>query len=326
MIVRSTEFDLQVRGPSARCEITDVTDGHSSRAPFSVRIGTDREGRLPSVESAAFDVLLTTAERAPPPWIVIARTEFDTQVDMLNHKVPSLGPASAILAQVLRATESLEFEMALNVESFAYSMLQSGAQFHRWMQSRAISTKAKTDDSRLRFTREGDTLTIHLANVAQRNAFDAAMRDALVEALTSACDDPSLQSLEIRGDGPHFSAGGDLQEFGSSTDFVAAHMIRSLRAPARLLQGSRARTVAHLHGACVGAGIEFAAAADHIVAAPDTQCWLPELAMGLIPGAGGTVTIARRIGRMRLLHWALSETRIDAPTALEWGLVDAIAA
>ena len=85
-----------------------------------------------------------------------------------------------------------------------------------------------------------------------------------------------------------------------------------------------ARTTAFLHGACVGAGIEIPAGAGHVVAAPDTRLWLPELQMGLMPGAGGTVTIARRIGQRRMLFWALTGRQIDARTALEWGLVDEV--
>ncbi|MCS6948431.1 MAG: enoyl-CoA hydratase/isomerase family protein, partial [Steroidobacteraceae bacterium] len=60
------------------------------------------------------------------------------------------------------------------------------------------------------------------------------------------------------------------------------------------------------------------------VARSDARFWLPELAMGLIPGAGGTVSIARRIGRHRLLYWALLGERIDAGQALRWGLIDRI--
>jgi enoyl-CoA hydratase/carnithine racemase len=80
-----------------------------------------------------------------------------------------------------------------------------------------------------------------------------------------------------------------------------------------------------LHGACVGAGIELPAYAHRVVAAPDTRILLPEVAMGLIPGAGGTVSIPRRIGRWRTLFLALSGDAVDAATALSWGLVDAIA-
>ena len=57
-------------------------------------------------------------------------------------------------------------------------------------------------------------------------------------------------------------------------------------------------------------------------AKPGTYFWLPEVSMGLIPGAGGTVSLPRRIGRQRTNYFALSQRRIDAETALRWGLID----
>ncbi len=79
---------------------------------------------------------------------------------------------------------------------------------------------------------------------------------------------------------------------------------------------------AEVHGACIGAGIELPAFARRVVAREDTWFQLPELAMGLVPGAGGTVSIPRRIGRQRTAWLALTSQRIDAETAWRWGLVD----
>ena len=75
----------------------------------------------------------------------------------------------------------------------------------------------------------------------------------------------------------------------------------------------------------MGGGIELAAFADHIVAHPETAIALPEISLGLIPGAGGTVSITRRIGRHRTAALALTGQTIGADTALRWGLVDTIA-
>jgi len=61
-----------------------------------------------------------------------------------------------------------------------------------------------------------------------------------------------------------------------------------------------------------------------VLAAPDTAIALPELLLGLIPGAGGTVSLPRRIGRHRTARLALTGERLDARTALDWGLIDAI--
>jgi enoyl-CoA hydratase/carnithine racemase len=79
-----------------------------------------------------------------------------------------------------------------------------------------------------------------------------------------------------------------------------------------------------VHGACVGAGVELPAFAGRVVARPDARFRLPEVAMGLVPGAGGTVSIPRRIGRQATALLALTGDTIDAPTALALGLVDEI--
>ena len=80
-----------------------------------------------------------------------------------------------------------------------------------------------------------------------------------------------------------------------------------------------------MHGQVQGSGLEMAAFCGWVQCHPDAVLGLPELSLGLIPGAGGTVSITRRIGRWRTAYLVLSGRSIDAATALQWGLVDAIA-
>jgi enoyl-CoA hydratase/carnithine racemase len=75
----------------------------------------------------------------------------------------------------------------------------------------------------------------------------------------------------------------------------------------------------------VGAGVELPAFAGTVVAAENATFRLPEVAMGLIPGAGGTVSLPRRIGRWRTLYLALSGLSLNAASALAWGLADRVA-
>jgi enoyl-CoA hydratase/carnithine racemase len=82
------------------------------------------------------------------------------------------------------------------------------------------------------------------------------------------------------------------------------------------------KTIAHLHGACIGAGIEMTAFAGHVTATEETTFALPEVGFGLVPGAGGTVSIPRRIGRHRAALLAISGYAIHAVRALDWGLID----
>ena len=79
-----------------------------------------------------------------------------------------------------------------------------------------------------------------------------------------------------------------------------------------------------MHGACIGAGIELPAFAGRLTASSDAFFQLPEVAMGLIPGAGGCVSISRRIGRQRTAYMAILGERFPAERALAWGLIDAI--
>jgi enoyl-CoA hydratase/carnithine racemase len=174
----------------------------------------------------------------------------------------------------------------------------------------------------VRVEREGGTLDIVLTRPARLNALDRQMRDELVEALTLATVDPSISRVELRGEGSAFSAGGDLDEFGTRADPATAHLIRLQRSIARALFGLDKLTVAHVHGACIGSGIELAAFCDTVVAARDTKISLPEIGIGLVPGAGGTVSLTRRIGRLRTAWLAFSGCTIDAATAHSWGLVD----
>jgi enoyl-CoA hydratase/carnithine racemase len=166
-------------------------------------------------------------------------------------------------------------------------------------------------------------LVIRLDRPGSRNAFDAAMRDALVEALAFALDHPDAPPVMLGAAGPAFSAGGDLDEFGRAGDPALAHLVRTLRSPARLVHRLGPRLTARLHGACVGAGIEVPAAAHRVVAERGASFRLPEVSMGLIPGAGGTATIPRRIGRNRTCYLAISGARLELAEAIAWGLVDA---
>ena len=169
----------------------------------------------------------------------------------------------------------------------------------------------------------GHTLNITLNRPSKHNAFSREIRDALAEALSIAVSDDSMV-VALRGAGPSFCSGGDLDEFGSFADPAMAHLTRLTRSPTRVAAELATRTTAHLHGACLGAGIEITAFAATIVARPGAYVGLPEIGLGLVPGAGGTVSLPRRIGRHRAALLALTATPIDATTALAWGLIDEI--
>jgi enoyl-CoA hydratase/carnithine racemase len=191
------------------------------------------------------------------------------------------------------------------------------------LRTRAAAPPPDDEASAVRVERLDDRLVITLDRPARHNAFSARMRDELYAALQIAEAEPRL-AVVLRGAGASFSSGGDLDEFGTTPDPATAHLVRTTRSPARALAAVAARVRAEVHGACIGAGIELAALAGTVVARPDAFFELPEIAMGLIPGAGGTATIPRRIGCQRTAWLALTGCRLDAATALAWGLIDAI--
>ena len=232
--------------------------------------------------------------------------------------------SSVTLIQVLRLGDALSPMDALVAESLAYATLQGGAEFARWLERRGARVRRPEPEPPVDVSRDGDRLRIVLNRPRVHNLYNAMMRDALVEALVVAVADPQLR-IEVSGAGRSFCAGGDLAEFGSVSDAATAHLIRSSANAAPYLMALADRISVHAHGACVGAGIELAAFASDLHAADNAFFQLPEVSMGLIPGAGGTVSIVRRIGRQRTAWMALTGERIDAPTALDWGLIDSIA-
>lgn len=269
-----------------------------------------------------YDVLLTATRDAPRPWVTHA--DPPAAADRLARVVAERTESAVALVQVLRMGRNMGPEERLVAESLAYSVLQGGAAFRHWLATTPRGA-ARPSSQPVRLARCGERLTITLDRPWVRNAVDAATRDALCEALTVVLADPSVTRVDLRGDGPAFCSGGDLSEFGTSHDPARAHLLRLDRGPAARLLRCAERVTAHLHGACVGAGIEFAAFAGRVVAAPDTRIRLPEVGMGLIPGAGGTASIPRRIGRHRTAYLALSNTTLTARQALSWGLVDEVA-
>ena len=253
----------------------------------------------------------------------------DTQdeLDRAVAQISSNPTACAVLVQVLRAVGSLGIQEALALESLAYSTLQGGREFARWLTEYRAGQQIRPspqDGDVLLLQRDGERLEIVLNSPRNRNALSTVLRDGLTDAFRLVAMDDTIRRVDVRANGPCFSAGGDLTEFGSARDAAAAHMIRMLRMPARYLEPSADRYHFHLHGACIGAGIELPAFAGRVTAEADSCFQLPELAMGLIPGAGGCVSIPRRIGRQRTVYLAMMNARIDAEQALEWGLVDAI--
>jgi enoyl-CoA hydratase/carnithine racemase len=206
----------------------------------------------------------------------------------------------------------------------AFSTLLASNEFRTWRSTWPVKARDDSGRERVSIDVSGSGIDLRLTRPQVRNAFDAQMRDELSEALGFALRHPDKPVVTLSGEGACFSAGGDLDEFGRADDVGLAHLIRTLRSPARLAHALGERLTVDLHGACFGAGIEVPAAAGQVVARADATFRLPEVSMGLIPGAGGTASLPRRIGRHRTAWLAISGDVLDAQMALAWGLVDAV--
>ena len=173
----------------------------------------------------------------------------------------------------------------------------------------------------LRFETAGPIATVTLDRPECLNAYDVQMRDDLYAVLGAVDDDPGLRVLVLRGRGPAFSAGGDLREFGSAPSPGIARAVRFRRDVWGRLLDLRAATLASVHGAAVGGGMEMALLCDLVLAASDARFALPECGLGMIPGVAGTQTLVRRVGTGRALDVVLSGRVVGAREAMRLGVV-----
>ena len=242
---------------------------------------------------------------------------------VLARQVLARPNAAAAIVQLLRILPGLSPDDGLTAESMAYGLLQGSSEHRAWIA--AQPAPAERLSGRVGVTRTGDRLLVEFDNAGNGNAIDRTMRDALYEAFTLAALDRRIVRVSLRGKGRTFSLGAELGEFGTTNDPATAHAIRALTLPSRALARIADRLDVHVQGGCVGAGLELAAWGKHVTAAPGAWFRLPELAMGILPGAGGCVSLTRRIGRQRTALMVLSGKRLSANVALGWGLIDAIA-
>ena len=271
---------------------------------------------------------VTLSEDAVADRRVVTVESTAAAIAELTIRVQTWPQAATVCDEVLRAVDPVAPAMAgVIMESLAYSTLQSGGEFAAWLERRGPATAPVLPDPVVA-DRDGNAVHIRFNRPLRHNAFSNDARAALLEALDVARFDPSVEEVLLTGNGPSFCSGGDLAEFGSFADPASAHVARVRHSPALVLDELATRLGrccrARVHGQVLGSGLEMAAFCGWVEAHQDSVLGLPELALGLIPGAGGTVSVTRRIGRWRTAYLVLSGRPIDAATALDWGLVDAI--
>lgn len=165
--------------------------------------------------------------------------------------------------------------------------------------------------------RDDDILVITLDHPPV-NALSADVRHDLAAAIQAAQSDPHVRAILLVGAGKNFIAGADIREFGKPPKPPALPDV------CNQIEASDKPVVAVLHGAALGGGLEVALAAHYRVALPGAKLGLPEVNLGLLPGAGGTQRTPRLIGARAALDLMLSGKHLSAEAALKAGLVDAL--
>ncbi len=151
------------------------------------------------------------------------------------------------------------------------------------------------------------------------NALSQAVREGLKLGVEKAETDPAVEATVIICAGRTFIAGADIAEFGKPP--AAPYLPDVLDR----IENAKKPVIAALHGTALGGGFEVALTAHYRIAVPSAKCGLPEIKLGLIPGAGGTQRLPRLVGVERALDVILSGTPFSAREAKDWGVVDALA-
>ncbi len=174
------------------------------------------------------------------------------------------------------------------------------------------------------YQKEDSLAIVSLNRPTVFNAYNVEMRDGLYEVLQAVGEDPEVRVMILRGEGPAFSTGGDVSEFGSAPSPIGARAIRWQRDVWGTLLRLPQPTIAAVHGFTVGGGMEMALLCDLCIAADDTVFFLPETGLGMIPGVAGTQTAPRAIGLGRALDMVLTGKRVSADQALQIGLTNRV--
>lgn len=160
---------------------------------------------------------------------------------------------------------------------------------------------------------EVGVLTIHSPPV---NALSASVRTGIIAGIRQAIENPAVKVVVLSCAGRTFIAGADIGEFGKPPQEP------SLLAVHEAIENSPKIVVAAIHGTALGGGLETALACHYRVAVPSAKCGLPEVKLGILPGAGGTQRLPRLVGPERALEMVTSGEPIGAKAALDMGIVD----
>ena len=151
------------------------------------------------------------------------------------------------------------------------------------------------------------------------NPLSSGVRQGLSDGINNALADDAVNAIVLTGEGRAFIAGADISEFGGASEGPSLHDCLNT------MDASTKPIVAAINGTAFGGGLEVALCCNYRVIDPKAQVGLPEVKLGLLPGAGGTQRLPRLVGAEKALDFMLSGDGIPGPAAKELGIVDQVA-
>src|SRR5437868_10113660 len=179
---------------------------------------------------------------------------------------------------------------------------------------------AEAERELVRFERDGDIGVITVDNPPV-NALSPGVPEGIVAAVDQGNSDPAVKAMVLIGAGRSFIAGADIRQFGRGPSTPPTG-----RRPYDVLDDSIKPVVAAIHGYALGGGLEIALACHYRVAVPSARVGLPEVQIGILPGAGGTQRLPRLIGPKAALDLITSGRHVPAEEAAELGIIDEVVA
>jgi enoyl-CoA hydratase/carnithine racemase len=179
----------------------------------------------------------------------------------------------------------------------------------------------------LRFETEGHLGILTLNRPERLNALSKLLTLELMELVGQLESNPEIRVMIVTGEGRAFCAGADIKERAENPDDFSIQRTSRLISPTfRRLERLSQVTIAAINGPAAGGGLELALACDMRIASTTSRMGLPEVTLGILPGAGGTQRLPRLVGPARAKQMMLFGTLIDAQKAYEWGVVNELAA
>jgi len=163
-----------------------------------------------------------------------------------------------------------------------------------------------------------DGIAVLTLNSPPVNALSAAVRDGLADGFRSAIADPAVNAIVLVCEGKTFIAGADISEFGKKPSGASLYDVQDI------IENCAKPTIAAIHGTALGGGLEVALTCHFRVGVPSARCGLPEVNIGLLPGAGGTQRLPRIAGAAKALEMVTTGQHVPAKACLEMGLIDEI--